>query len=149
MTEQAEPLLRPQEQAALNDAKAMMRAIRRDLIRFIVRLLPALIRMACVASAGAGLVFGALDAWKAFGSDGAALIPALLLGIIPLLLAFVNGVKWGGMLASGAFTYGAAQGLNALPFPLAQMFIVVVLAALVISEMARRGQPEMEQSSNE
>lgn len=150
MAEQAEPLLRPQEQEALNETRAMLQAIRRDLIRFIVRLLPAIIRMTCVSVAGAGLVFGTMDAWKAFGSDGAALIPALLLGIIPLLFAFVNGVRWGGMLASGAFSYATAQGLNALPFPFAQMLILIVLAALVVSEMARRGQPEeMEQSSNE
>lgn len=138
MAEQAEPLLRPQEQAALNETRAMLQAIRRDLIRFIVRLLPALIRVSCVGIAAAGLIYGTLDAWEAFGSDGAALIPALLLGIIPLLFAFTSGVKWGGLIAAGAFTYGGAQALLLIPFPFNQVFLVIVFAALVISDMARR-----------
>lgn len=138
MTEQAEPLLRDTERRALAEALALFRLIVREIIRFIVRLLPALIRLACVSIAAAGLIYGTLDAWQAFGSDGAALIPALLLGVIPLLFAFMNGVKWGGMVASGAFTYGAAQVFLVVPFPFNQVVIVIVFAALVISDMARR-----------
>ncbi len=138
MSEQAEPLLRPQEQAALDETRAMLQAIRRDLIRFVVRLLPAIVRVVCIGIEAGGLVYGVLDAWAVFGSDGAALIPALLLGVIPLLFAFLSGVKWGGLVASGAFTYGAAQALKLIPFPFNQVFLIIVLAALIVSDMARR-----------
>lgn len=142
MFEPSEPLLRDDERRALAEALALLRTICREIVRLIVRLLPALIRIACVSIAAAGLIYGTLDAWQAFGSDGAALIPAVVLGVLPLLFAFTNGVKWGGMVASGAFTYGAAQVFLALPFPFSQVAIVIVFAALVISDMARRNMDE-------
>lgn len=131
-------LLRDGERAALIQTSQLLQDIGQGLLRFIVQLLPALVRVGCVSICAVGVVYGTHDAWVALGGDGAALIPAFALGLIPLLFAFVNGVKWGGMIAAGAFSYLTAQALGVLPFPLNQLSIVVVLAALTFSDMARR-----------
>jgi len=148
MDEQAEPLLRERERRALASAASAFAEMKRDFIRFVICLLPALLRVACVTLCTLGVVYGTLDAWQVFGSDGAALIPAVVLGIIPLMFAFISRVKWGGMVAAGAFTYFAAKILLLIPFPFNQVFLVVVLAALIFSDMARRSN-ETEQQTNE
>ena len=133
-----EPLLRDGERAKLAEAVALVVAIWRDIVRFVVQLLPALIRLSCVAGCAGGLILGTSDAWAAFGGDGAALIPALTLGIVPVLYAFVARVRWGGLLAAGAIALVVGKTLALLPFYLVQISVVIVLAAATFSEMARR-----------
>ena len=141
-----EPFLRDAEKANMAEAAQLVMDAGRDIVRFIVRLIPALFRLACVSVCAMGVVYGTVDAWQAFGGDGIAAIPAFALGLIPLLFAFISGVKWGGIVAAGAFTYGVAQVLLTLPFPLNQLSIVIVLAALTFSDMARR---QMDPKQNE
>lgn len=141
-----EPFLRDTENAKLTEAGQVMFDAMRDFVRFVVRLIPALFRFACVAVAATLVAFGTIAAWQAFGGDMMALIPALTLGIVPLLFAFDAKVKFGGMVAAGAFTYIVAQLLTLLPYPIPQVSTIVALAALTFSEMSRR---DMEQNTNE
>lgn len=142
---QGDEFLREGERVALATAARLFHEVVRDLIRFVVRLLPALIRFGCVAVCAVGVTYGTYDAWQAFGGDVPALVPALALGLIPLLFAFISRVSFGGMIAAGGFTYLAAQGLLLLPSLLRQISILVVLATLTFTEMSRRGQPDNSQ----
>lgn len=127
-----------QRDAALASAAQLTQGILKDVWTFLVRLLPGAIRLICVTCGAIGIVYGTLDAWQAFGGDGPALIPALALGIIPVQFAFIPTVHYGGMIASGTFTYLVAQGLLMLPGIVVQVLVVVVLATITFSEMARR-----------
>ena len=145
----SEPLLRDTERAKLAEAMELLVTIARDIVRFIVRLLPALIRVACVSVCAYGVIYGTIEAWGAWGGDGAALIPAVLLGVVPLAYAFINRVMWGGMVAAGVFTYAVAKGMGYLPFHMAQLLIIITLATLAFMQMSKRGQPAMELTQNE
>jgi hypothetical protein len=147
MSERGE-FLRDGERAALVRVGQMSLEIAQDLARFIIRLLPGALRAGCVAAAGLSAMYGTLGAWQAFGGDGAALIPAMALGVIPFLFAFVSRVRYGGMLAAGFFTYAVAQGLGALPAIINQILIVIVLAALTFADMAQRSHPEQIQNEH-
>jgi hypothetical protein len=144
-TTRAEKVLREGERAALAEARHLARRIAADVARFIVRSLPALIRAVCVALGFGGAFVGFYWYWLAFGANESAAIPALLFAIYPLVWAIGWRVQWGGLLISGAATLSGAAILSSLEVGLSQLIVVVMLAALVISEMARRGQHDDKQ----
>lgn len=133
-------ILREREQAALAEAFALAKDAAVGVVRFCVLLIPAALRVLSVIVAALCAINAVSDSWQAFGGDGAALIPAFALGVIPLLFAFVTGVHFGGMAAAALGSYVVSQLLLLLPALHVQALIVIVLAALTFSDMAKRNQ---------
>ncbi len=139
------PILREGERAALAEAVQLSRRIGIDVLRFIVRSLPALIRAACLLSATAGATYAAWVGWLAFGADEVAYIPAACMALAPIIYAIEWRISWGGLLIAGPVSAGLAFMLTFIPEPFTQTSIVVVVALIVLGNMARRNKDNQDE----
>lgn len=131
-----------QRRMALATTAKLIAEAQRDVVHFVIRLLPGLVRVLIIGATAVFLVEGTLGAWQAFGADPIAVVPALALALVPMQFAFIPTVHYGGMLAAGGFTYGTSRVLLAMPAEIVQLSAVVVLAAITFMEMSRRGKPQ-------
>jgi hypothetical protein len=138
-------ILRDDERAALAEAVQLSRRIAVDVLRFVVRSLPALIRAACLLSAIAGATYAAWVGWLAFGADEAAYIPAACLALAPIVYAIEWRISWGGLLIAGPVAAGLAFVLTFIPEPFTQTSIVAVVALIVLGNMARRNEDKQDE----
>ena len=140
-------VLRDSERAALAEAASLVQGIGIDLLRCGVRSLPVAIRAACIAVGFGGSLYAGLHYWAVFGANEAAAIPALALSIAPLAYAMQARIRWGGVLAVGIASVALVSLLESLPMGGTELFTTLVLAVLVISNMAQRQTNTHEQSN--
>lgn len=133
------PIIGPAERHALAEGAALIRQIVDDMARYIIRLLPFIIKAFAVGGGLAGATVSVYQVWERFGGDAAAFVLGFAVGVVPFIYAMSIGqISFGGLLASGSVSAVIGMTFWLLPLLYSNILIILALGTLLILQMTRR-----------
>ena len=133
------------EGQALEDARHVLADIAATIKTAVIVAIPLLIRGVCVGAAVIGIAYALPACWYAFGGDVPALIPAVVVGVLPLAAALLSRRAWGGLLLAGAVTLVAGAAIESVPASTRAVLLMATIGGLIFYLLKSKGHDDGEQ----
>ena len=119
------------EQQAWADTRQLLAGIGAAIRSAAILALPVLLRGVCVGAAVFGISLSLPAAWQAYGGDVPALLPALVVSVLPVTAAVLAKLAWGGLLLAGVATAIAGSLLAVLPAFARSLLVIGAVSGLL------------------
>lgn len=124
--------------AALLMVVGALAVLARGALLMVVESAPAVARVFLAGALVAVVAWAWPVAWYAFGGDVAAMLPASMLVVVPVVWALVRRAGWHGLMAAVFVVAGLAAVLSVVTRSVAHLLLVVLLVASVFQSVSAR-----------